>query len=97
MTGVSEATVQQFRSDSPTRALGALDGRLQMATQLVDSRLTSYSEAPVQLYDLMDEFALHDVHRHKLFDFAKKVQSRRATLFAAESKVRAKELPLNAS
>jgi len=91
-TGVSEATVQQYRSDSPTRALGSLKTRIQKATADIPKFLTSYDQSPVQTYDLMEAYDLHGVNRYQLFDFAKKIQSHRSALQDREFIVKAKEL-----
>ena len=89
---VSQGAIQEYRSDSPAIQKTSLENRLTMAEMAVDSTLTTYGEAPMQLKRLMDQYGLYDVNRVKLYSLAKKVQERRSALFEAESKVRAKDL-----
>ena len=89
---VSQGAIQEFRSDSPAIQKTSLENRFTMAEMAVDSTLTTYGEAPMQLKRLMDQYGLYDVNRVKLYSLAKKVQERRSALFEAESKVRAKDL-----
>ena len=91
-TGVNEGTVQQFRSDSPSRQVHSVNGRIQLATDEIDASLTTFRDAPVQLHDLVEKYDLRSIHKYKLYKFAEKVQSRRATLYAQEAKVRSKNL-----
>ena len=89
---ISQGAIQEFRSDSPAVQKTSLENRLTLAEMAVDTTLTTYNEAPMQLKRLMDQYGLYDVNRVKLYNLAKKVQERRSTLFEAESKVRAKDL-----
>lgn len=89
---ISQGAIQEFRSDSPAQQKVSTENRVAMAEMGIDQALTTYTEAPMQLKRLMDQYDLYNVNKVKLYNFAKKVQARRASLFEAESKVRAKDL-----
>ena len=89
---ISQGAIQEFRSDSPAQQKVSTENRVAMAEMGIDQSLTTYTEAPMQLKRLMDQYDLYSVNKVKLYNFAKKVQQRRASLFEAESKVRAKDL-----
>ena len=89
---ISQGAIQEFRSDSPAQQKVSTENRVALAEMGIDEALTTYTDAPMQLKRLMDQYDLYNVNKVKLYNFAKKVQQRRASLFEVESKVRAKDL-----
>lgn len=89
---VSQGAIQEYRMDSPYQQKLSTENRVLLAIDEINGVVTTYDEAPMQVKRLMDKYDLYNVNRVKLYDFAKKVQARRASLFEAESKVRAKDL-----
>ena len=78
---VSQGAIQEYRMDSPYQQKLSTENRVLLAIDEINGVVTSYDEAPMQVKRIMDKYDLYNVNRVKLYDFAKKVQARRASLF----------------